>query len=151
MKSQPEFYMGPMPNLRIPISLFLNPSRIQIRTQFMWVPVLLPLLGHSSIILDSSLSLSPAITEEGSPLKQKIPIAKTYSIHSSSKKTSSETHSKKKIPNQNLSSSTNKNTTRPKKKKRDLLKKKLKPTAPWGRGRPHWRRNCPCKQEIPAS
>ena len=84
-----------MPNLRIPISLFLNPSRIQIRTQFMWVPVLLPLLGHSSIILDSSLSLSPAITEEGSPLKQKIPIARTYSIQSSSKKTSSKIHSKK--------------------------------------------------------
>ena len=84
-----------MPNLRTPMSLFLNPSRIQIRTQFMWVPVLLPLLGHSFIIPDSSLSLSPAITEEGSPSKQKIPIARTYSIHSSSKKTSSKTHSKK--------------------------------------------------------
>ena len=151
MKSQPEFYMGPMPNLRIPISLFLNPSRIQIRTQFMWVPVLLPLLGHSSIILDSSLSLSPAITEEGSPLKQKIPIAKTYSIHSSSKKTSSETHSKKKSQIKTYQAQPTRTRQDQKKKKRDLLKKKLKPTAPWGRGRPHWRRNCPCKQEISAS
>jgi hypothetical protein len=61
----------------------------------MWVPVLLPLLGHSSIIPDSSLSLSPAITEEGSLSKQKLPIARTYSIQSSSKKTSCKTHSKK--------------------------------------------------------
>ena len=31
--------MGPMANLRTPKSLFLNPSRIQIRTEFMWVLV----------------------------------------------------------------------------------------------------------------
>ena len=125
--------MGPMVNLRTPHQLFLDLSRIQIQTE----THLLPLLGPTILCLLPcflSLSLSlllSAITEEGSTLsKQKIPIARTYSIHSSSKKTSSQTHSKK-IPNQNLSSSTNKNTTRQKKKKkkRDPLKKKLKPTS----------------------
>ena len=35
MKSQLEFYMGLMPNLSSAFSLFLNPSRIQIRTQIL--------------------------------------------------------------------------------------------------------------------
>ena len=34
LKSQLEFYVGPMPNLSLVICLFLNP----IRTEFMWVP-----------------------------------------------------------------------------------------------------------------
>jgi hypothetical protein len=115
--------MGPMPNLRTAISLFLNPSRIQIRTQFMWVPVLLLLLGHSSIILDSSLSLSPAIIEEGSPLKQKIPIARTYSIHSSSKKTYSETHSKKNLKSKPIKLNQQEHDKTKKKKKRPTEEK----------------------------
>ena len=55
LKSQLEFYVGPMTNLRTSISLFLNPSRIQIRTEFTWVPVLLLLLA---MFLFSSFSLS---------------------------------------------------------------------------------------------
>ena len=39
LKSQLEFYVGPMSNLSSPFDLFFNPSRIQIRTEFMWVPV----------------------------------------------------------------------------------------------------------------
>ena len=39
LKSQLEFYVDPMPNLSSAFHLFLNPSRIQIRTEFMWVPV----------------------------------------------------------------------------------------------------------------
>jgi hypothetical protein len=97
----------------------------------MWVPVLLPLLGpliHYSRLI--SLSLSPAITEEGSPSKQKIPIARTYSIHSSSKKTSSKTHSKKNPKSKPIKLNQQEHDkTKKKKKKRDPLKKKLKPTG----------------------
>jgi hypothetical protein len=49
-----------MPNLSSPFSLFLNPSQIQIRTQFTWVPVLLPLLGPRSSFLPI-FSLSPPV------------------------------------------------------------------------------------------
>ena len=46
-----------MPNFRTPISLFLNLSQIQIRTEFTWIPILLPLLGPRSFSLHF-LSLS---------------------------------------------------------------------------------------------
>ena len=52
-----------MTNLRTPISLFLNPSRIQIQTEFMWVPVLLSLLGPRSFS-PHFLSLSPPDTSK---------------------------------------------------------------------------------------
>ena len=58
LKSQLEFYVGPITNLRTPISLFFNPNRIQIRTEFMWIPILLQLLGHVPFLLIFSLSLS---------------------------------------------------------------------------------------------
>ena len=45
LKSQLEFYVSPIPNLRTSINLFLNSSRIQIWIEFMWVLVLLSLLG----------------------------------------------------------------------------------------------------------
>ena len=49
-----------MPNLSLPFSLFLNPSRIQIRTQFTWIPVLLRLLDLCSSFLPI-FSLSPPV------------------------------------------------------------------------------------------
>jgi hypothetical protein len=49
-----------MPNLSYPFNLFLNSSQIQIQTQFIWVPVLLPLLGPRSSFLPI-FSLSPPV------------------------------------------------------------------------------------------
>ena len=85
-----EFYVDPIANLRTTNSLFLNPNWIQIRTIFIWVPDLLPLLGPLIFLLfslsppDASLSLSLGYYRGQSP-----------SIHNSSKKTSSKTHNKK--------------------------------------------------------
>ena len=79
-----------MANLRTANSLLLNPNWIQIRTIFMWVPDLLSLLDPLIFLpfslspSDASLSLSLGHYRRQSP-----------SIHSSNKKTSSKTHSKK--------------------------------------------------------
>ena len=55
-KSQLEFYVGPIANLSSPLQLFLNPSRIQIRTQFFCGSHFLPLLGPPNSFLPFSLS-----------------------------------------------------------------------------------------------
>ena len=88
LKSQLEFYVDPITNLRIPISLFFNPNRIQIRTEFMWIPILLQLLGHVPFLPIFSLSLSLLQTL----LCFSIHWRKT---HSSSKKTSAKLIAKK--------------------------------------------------------
>jgi hypothetical protein len=50
--------MGPMPNLSSAFALFLNPVRIQIWTQFLWVPVYYRYWAHT-FLLFSQFSLSP--------------------------------------------------------------------------------------------
>jgi hypothetical protein len=47
-----------MPNLSSHFDLFLNPSRIQIRTQFLWVPVYYRYWAHVLLFSPFSLSLS---------------------------------------------------------------------------------------------
>jgi hypothetical protein len=49
--------VGPIANLSSPLQLFLNPSRIQIRTQFFCGSHFLPLLGPPNSFLPFSLSL----------------------------------------------------------------------------------------------
>ena len=58
LKSQLEFYVDPMPNLSSAICLFLNPIRIQIRTEFMWVPIYYRYWAHVFSFLPI-FSLSP--------------------------------------------------------------------------------------------
>jgi hypothetical protein len=101
-----------MTNLKTAYQLFLDSKRIQIRTEFYVGPNFITVTGPTNLYAFSPCSLSlsenysrrfslslflSAITEEGSLSKQKIPIARTYFIHSSSKKTSSKTHSKKNL------------------------------------------------------
>ena len=88
------------------------------------------------IIPDASLSLFlSAITEEGSPSKQKISIARTYFIHSSSKKTSSKTHSKKNLKSKPIKLNQQKHDKTKKKKKRPTEekteKKRVLNRPPW--------------------
>jgi hypothetical protein len=49
--------VGPIANLSSPLQLFLNPSRIQIRTHFFYGSHFLPLLGPPNSFLPFSLSL----------------------------------------------------------------------------------------------
>ena len=76
-KSQLEFYVGPMANLSSPLQLFLNPSRIQIRTQFFCGSQFLPLLGPPNSFLPFSLSLlhcfSASLSLSSRPLQVRPP------------------------------------------------------------------------------
>jgi hypothetical protein len=104
-----------MANLRTANSLFLNPNWIQIRTIFMWVPDLLPLLGPL-IFLSPFFSLSLTIQTLLSLFLLAITEGKAPPYTAATRRHLAKLIAKK-IPNQNLSSSTNKNTTRPKKKR----------------------------------
>ena len=129
-----------MPNLRTAHQLFLDSSRIQIQTELTIItvtglhnfvsspPFSLSLIYYSRIF-SLSLSFSLRHYKGGLPFKtKKIPIARTYSIHSSSKKTSSKTHSKKNLKSKPIKLNQQEHN-KTKKKKKDPLKKKLKPTA----------------------
>ena len=125
-------------------------------------------LSLSSIIPDSSLSLSfSRPLQRRAPLQnKKIPIIRTYSIHSS-KKTSSKTHSKKNPKskpfklNQQEHDKTQKKKKKKRKEKRDPLKKKREHNnlssaiaRRFDNPQPHHLVPldlCPCKQEIPTS
>ena len=48
-----------MPNLSLAFHLFLNPSRIQIQTQFLWVPVYYRYWAHTFLLFSPIFSLSP--------------------------------------------------------------------------------------------
>ena len=72
LKSQLEFYVDPMPILSSAFHLFLNPSRIQIRTQFFcgsqFITVSGPIFFFSPIF---SLSLSPLVLLKNNYLRTK--------------------------------------------------------------------------------